>query len=380
MTKLLMSAFIGSNNLGDEAIFEAILANLDKQNLQVTATSVNEAKTIAKGVDTVPAKQPIALLKAIKNTDVISMGGGGIIQDQSSILNIIYYCYQLMLARLFSKPVVLSFVGVGPVSHPLSKWLFRVSSKPIKLAIVRDEASKKLLSQLIGRSDIIKTFHDPVLNYPITSSDMARDPNQVIVSLRKWFFSIPVLPAKLARKVNSMGVRSRAYNELVASFANSFDEFLEKNPAARLKFLSFYDEEDMEITNSVIDLMKYRQRCIAPEPGIDVEQFVRYASESQLLFGMRLHSLILASVAGTPFSSVNYSSKVKHFSNQMRQAEYMVNVEDYKSGFYRALQESYDDSVSNGAIIESLHAEYRRNNLEAFQLINDFIKNYPRTN
>lgn len=378
MKKILISAFIGSENLGDEAIFESVLAAIDAPDRTITAVSVNEESTKrVHAVDTVYAKSPLGIAKAIRGSDVVIMGGGGIIQDQSSILNMLYYCYQLWVAKRSSVPVIFCFVGVGPVKYGLSRFLLKKLASAVKLAVVRDDKSARLLTDIVPSMPQPIVAFDPVLNHPFGEAFEVSDKHSdtVIVSLRKWYFSIPLLPASLARKVNSLGLRSKRYEHLTSGFARNFDLFLDRNPTASLEFVSFYDSEDVEVTEQVIAKMKHSGRCSFTRRGLNVADFIKASSNARLVFGMRLHSLILSAVAGTPFVAVDYSPKVRAFTNQMGLEKYMAGVQEYSGDrFYRILTQGFQDSDSNRQSVRDKQKQYASVNRDAFIAINQLIR------
>lgn len=371
---LLVSAFVGSENLGDEAIFASILANLRLDDVTVMATTVDAGKTEQLGVVPVPMKGPLRLFRAVRAADVVLMGGGGIIQDQSSLLNMLLYGYQLWLARALHTPVVLCFVGVGPLRSPVSRFILRRAAPAVRLAVVRDEESAELLREVVGGAiSEIQVHHDPVLNHPVPPGDGTRS-DVALVSLRKWFFSIPLLPAKVARKINSLGIRRRRYDRFVTVLARELDAFLDATPEATLRFVSFYDSEDLEVTVDVIGRMRHQDRITPPEPRLTSHDYVAMARDARVVFGMRLHSLILASVAGTPFAAVDYSPKVGAFARQMGQDAYAEPVTAFAEGtLARAFTRAWADAHANAPVIARHHDAFAESNRQAFARIQELL-------
>ncbi|AHB42151.1 CsaB protein [Candidatus Saccharibacteria bacterium RAAC3_TM7_1] len=368
--RVLISAFIGSDNLGDEAIFESILANVDFGQAEVSALSVSPKATQAKGVKAIYAKNLIKVYRAIKHADIVVMGGGGIIQDQSSILNIFYYLYQLYIAKWRKVPVVLAFVGVGPLKHRISRLLLSRVSDTIALAIVRDEKSRKLLKSICDIE--VEAYHDPVLNYPVGEKAAASVKNSTIVavSLRQWYFSLPILPASIARKMNAKGFKSRKYKELVKGLADNFDHYLAANKKDKLQFVSFYDVEDQQMTKDVLVNMENTDRCIEPAWNLSTEEYLNTIAKAKFLFGIRLHSLILAAVASKAFVAVNYSPKVGSFTEKMGQSDAMASIAEYKdlTFFEHMTKVASSHNVREAAIYEGWNKTMKHNQ-EAFKKI-----------
>lgn len=376
---VLISAFIGSKNLGDEAIFESILANIDFKGATVSALSVNPPITLKKGVVALNANSPIGIYHAIKQTDVVIMGGGGIIQDQSSILNILYYTFQLFIAKIHKKPVILAFVGVGPLRFGISKWLLAKSSSCISLAIVRDNKSKRLLKGVCNNLNVLE-YYDPVLNYPATVRHVSGDeqPQDIImVSLRQWFFSIPMLPASAARRLNALGVKSNKYKKLTTALAHTFDQYLDENESSNLQFVSFYDTEDLRMTSDVLMAMRHKERCHEPSSNLSAQEYINLVARVRFLVGIRLHSLIMASIVGTPFVAINYSPKVKSFAEMMNQADVMCDINNFDSKkLLNNMNVTKDSANRRSDMIKSQWEIIRHSNQEAFNLISREIAKY----
>lgn len=191
---------------------------------------------------------------------------------------------------------------------------------------------------------------------------------------RKWFFSIPLLPAKVARKINSLGIRRRRYDRFVTVLARELDAFLDATPEATLRFVSFYDSEDLEVTVDVIGRMRHQDRITPPEPRLTSHDYVAMARDARVVFGMRLHSLILASVAGTPFAAVDYSPKVGAFARQMGQDAYAEPVTAFAEGtLARAFTRAWADAHANAPVIARHHDAFAESNRQAFARIQELL-------
>ena len=373
--KVFWTAFIGSDNLGDEAIFSSLLHNLSLKKENVTVASVNPDETTAKtGLHAVNAKGPIALFGAIRRADMVLMGGGGIIQDQSSLLNFLYYGYQLGLAKIFKRPVILCFVGVGPIRSWVSKLILKLTASNIAKAVVRDDKSRRELLPFIDESRIM-TVHDPVLNLPVPMESNDRNDDYVLVSLRRWFFSIPMLPASFARKLNKAGIARKRYDHFIGRVAESLDTFLDKHPDVNVRFASFYDSEDLAVIDDVTQLMKHTDRTVAPMPKLTEEEYVSLAKGASFVIGMRFHSLVLAAVAGTPFVALTYSSKVDQFADSVGLTDFTEDVNVYDGP--RAAKRFADMYASHAHYRPKLAKEikkFQQANDRAFRVVSELLK------
>lgn len=382
MKKILISAFIGSRNLGDKAIFKSLLENLKLNKKQVTAVTINEELTRQDGVGTVFAKNPRNIVRAIKECDVFLVGGGGIIQDKSSLFNFLYYAFQLWVAKRYEKPTILIFVGVGPLKHRLSRILLKRLANGIELAVVRDEKSRDILAQYMDDSKKIMTVHDSVLSYVFDEKKLPTSPfldkkPYVVVSLRRWFFTMSLLPVFIARKVNRLPALRKKYEEFMNNVAQDLDTFLERHNDMQLVFAPFDTKEDVEVLNDLKSRMKYQNRVSLTKDELSEEEYLSIVKQAEFLIGMRLHSLILAANVSKPFVALSYSPKVDEFTEQMQLTGYAMHVERYDSEkLQENLEAMHDKAPQLAKRMPEMLAQYRKDNQVAFDALKKKINTY----
>lgn len=379
MKEVLITAFIGSRNLGDEAIFRTILHNISHDRDAITALSINEAKTKKLGVKTIFAKRIGNIRKGILQSDLVLIGGGGIIQDQSSILNFFYYALQLWLCRRYSKPTILCFVGVGPLRFRISRYVLSRLVGAVNYAIVRDEASRVQLLQAGMPTERIYQVHDPVLNYPVKKgasiSPYRGSSPYVVLSMRRWFFTNPLLPVFVSRKINRIKFFRQRYDKYMDLLARDLDRFLKKHDEITLIAVSLYDGEDDVVSRDLTSRMEQAGRVVHADNNMDEEQYLAIAKGAQFVIGMRLHSLILAAAVGKPFVALRYSTKVDEFTAQMNLSQFSIHVEKYDSkSLQKALSEMTQHHERHSKNIKSALVKYKKENQEAFQILNNLIK------
>ena len=92
-------------------------------------------------------------------------------------------------------------------------------------------------------------------------------------------------------------------------------------------FVSFQGEPpgyDQEEADAVISMMRHGNRCIAREYDPRPERVYEDILNSSAVVGMRLHSIILACMAGKPFIAVSYHDKVASFAKAVGRSEWVV--------------------------------------------------------
>lgn len=161
--KLLLVGNFGVGNLGDEALRQYFL----KRFPEVTWTTVSAKPMGDAEVPRLPLgirsfRQPwTQTIKAYRETQGVVFGGGSLLTDVESLLACVLWWLHVMVARLFSKPVFLTFQGIGPFHTRAGEWFARSAVHHAQFVSVRDEFSLKRVLQW-GIQGVVLTF-DPVL-------------------------------------------------------------------------------------------------------------------------------------------------------------------------------------------------------------------------
>ena len=254
-----VAGYYGFRNAGDEAILEAIARELKARGHEVVALSGDPKRTREDhGLRAYHRLNPLALLRA----DLWLLGGGGLLQDATSALSLTYYLSVLRLARLFRKRVVVFNQSLGP----LSPWGERRVRKALQgvPVILRDQDSLEYARRL-GIPAALGA--DPAL----------------------------LLPRHGGRREEALTTLYVAANHLVH----------EGKQVLVLLLQPGYDDEVAEV---------FRLHRI--ERTSDPRRLLYLAAQAGYVISMRLHGLILAAAAGTPFAALSYDPKVAAFAKE----------------------------------------------------------------
>ncbi|MEO6458256.1 MAG: polysaccharide pyruvyl transferase CsaB, partial [Chloroflexia bacterium] len=91
--KIVILGWYGSNNTGDEAVLQAVVSALRARGLDnLHVLSTNPDQTAAKfDVTSSPRTPMLESIKALRNGSTLVLGGGGLIQDGTSVYNLPLY-------------------------------------------------------------------------------------------------------------------------------------------------------------------------------------------------------------------------------------------------------------------------------------------------
>ncbi|WP_347862218.1 polysaccharide pyruvyl transferase family protein [Salimicrobium sp. PL1-032A] len=221
---------------------------------------------------------------------------------------VLYYTFVIKLARFYNLPVYLYSQGVGPLHTSFARFAVRSALKHVE-GSVRDAESRDLLRDIGVRKDF-PVIPDPVLEQYIRTEDeddwisSQGIPSPVItVSLRDWNGS----------------------DHYKKSLAATLDHFSTKGYA--IVFVSMHGSPDSQVAEEVSHLME-EKAWISPS-FLSLRAKATIIARSELLIGMRLHSLIFAANAEVPFAALSYDPKIDAFARELDQP-LLGNINDKK--------------------------------------------------
>ncbi len=300
-TRFLLSGYYGFGNLGDEALLQMIVEQLRARwpACAVDVLSGDPAATArAYGVDATPRMDLARVRSAIEAADVVLSGGGGLLQNVTSLKSLLYYSGVIRSAIRAGKPTMVFAQSIGPLDF-WGRAMVRNFCKGLRAATVRDERSCSLLRSLLPDVPVERTA-DPVFLFEpggepldLAAEGLAGDDAPlVVVSVRKW----------------------QAADATAQAMANAVDH-LAARYGARVAFLPLGGPPDAEIATTII------RRCGSTPvllPDYPLGQAAQVIGRASLVIGMRLHALVIAARLGVPFLALPYDPKVTALLEDLR--------------------------------------------------------------
>ena len=329
--RVLLTAFIGSENLGDEAICESLIQDLTKEHIEITAVSKNFEKTEKLGVHAVKLCS-LGFIKALRNTDLVLLGGGGILQDQTSIYNIPYFISQIFLAQLLGKKAMFVAVGAGPIKGKMGKLLVSLSMKRINAITVRDTYSYSVLKNLGADEKKMHVVSDPaislacnIMEKPHGIPDGLIQHDYIVVCLRHWFDLNRLLPVALSNRLKLSYRGRKFYHNFIATISECLDAIIEETTLS-ISFFPFYGKKDIKVNRDVYHAMNRKDRVFLIEESRYIRNFHYLVNHAALMISMRLHSAILSAGQYKPSIAISYSPKIEEFMKTIGMEEFVVDV------------------------------------------------------
>jgi polysaccharide pyruvyl transferase WcaK-like protein len=336
------------SNLGDRAIFLRMVQNIDRAfegKCSFLTLSSSPSYTQSLGVLAYPLTLR-GILKAVNVADVIVLGGGELIQDKTSRAYLFANLYLAFLASFFGKPFCCYAIGVSE-REELSKfggWITRILLNKAVFITVRDQRSKERLGEIgVNRPPIHVTADEVLTGLPEEEKVMSPSKEStkqmltstyVLVSPRKKLQrSFSVIPLGLLRNSISESTSQENQSEKLAENLSIFLNDFVDTTGASIIFMPFYPEGkysqgDLEFSRKVASYLSEKIHYIMLDPrDMTYFEIADIFSKAELVIGMNLHSIIIATIKGTPAIAISYGSKIANFMSQINGSDRVFSTE-----------------------------------------------------
>jgi polysaccharide pyruvyl transferase CsaB len=288
--------YYGFNNLGDDLLLATFLQCLEQLStdnaipvtIQILSQQPGDTQKTYPQTMCFHRIRPMALVQALRRSQWLVLGGGGLFQDATSLKNVVYYAGMVLLARCLGNRVVWWAQGVGPLHHWLSRWLTGVALKASQTISVRDARSEQLVHQLAPGKPV-HTVVDPVwLLQPISTGQGDVAPGAIGVSLRAWPSLTDAGIDQLAEMIDKV--------------------FPLEQPVVLLPFQPAQDNVPLT-----------RLQALNPERPVRwaTGDMTRHIADLAGLVGMRFHAIVMAVLHQVPVMAIGYDPKVEQLCNTL---------------------------------------------------------------
>jgi polysaccharide pyruvyl transferase WcaK-like protein len=293
-TPVLVASWLGSTNLGDELLFRALTRQLAARGATPTGISTDPAATTAvHGVPAVGHLDVAAWWAEAGRSGRLVLGGGGLLQDESSRWNVPYHLARVGVGRVRGARAVAVGLG-GGVLHGPSRAVVRAALAGVPVG-ARDRATRDQLLE-VGLTDVRLTA-DLALSLP---PPRVSPHDELVVSLR---------PRNVGggwRPAGANWRRGLPSDAQVTALATALGE-LAGALGLSLRFVALQADRDGPLHDLVADRVTAVDAvCVRP----DVDEVLGEVARGRLVLGVRFHAAVAGLLAGRPVLAAPYSSKV----------------------------------------------------------------------
>lgn len=345
MYRILISGYYGFNNIGDESILTAVIGSLrDKlPDIEITVLSQNPESTAAKyGVKSADRKSIPAIIKAVKNCDMLISGGGSLLQDVTSRKSILYYLFIMQLARIMRKKFFVYSQGIGPIVSKINEYLTLKVLRHASGIVVRDVQSKNLLVKIGLPAERVVVTADPVLRIKPASREIGKK------ILEDEGFKICE-----ENVICGLAVKERELDSVFMSEMCISAERLIRERGCKILLIPFHFKEDMaaiEYIEEYLESKGLKDNVCAIKHKYLTDEMMSIIGNVDILVGVRLHALIHAAIMEVPMIGISYDPKINSFLRSVGMKA-MCSIYDFRNEFF---MEEFDKTWENREAITKL--------------------------
>lgn len=381
--KILIWGCYGEDNIGDEAILESMIASirLIDNSISIAVFSSNPTQTASRyavgsilDLNFFKSKHWLGLylrgeclriIKAIKNCDILIVGGGELLRDDYGLLPLLGILDKVMIAKMLGKKIMGYGLGVCHFRTFWGKIIGRFGIDMFDIITTRDTESMNNLTNLNIKKPKCYIAADPAINYAarkqidlnsgkLRKAALQKDDCQVVgISLRdkvsgKTQEEMVSLQKELRQAFGRLSEDGRCrFNYIPLQIASSQDDRI---PADRI--MPFLKAGSMQILDYADNF--YPEAIAKDLAKIDV------------LIGMRLHACIIAASLGIPCIALSYDDKVRKFMHEIGLEDYVLGVDGFNGNWLLQtvdkLRVNYDNVVkSMQKRVEALQINEKKN-------------------
>ena len=227
--KMVIHCASGMENSGDEAILQVLLRRYAPE-FEIAVISLDPEKTLAlhgqMGIRALSERDK-ACRQAIADCDVFILGGGGLLQDKTTIFNPSRWLAKLRLAQRMGKKTCLYANSVGELRFGINRRMVARALKKVHLITLRDALSAKLLEELgvpgaRVTADPAFCLEPPTQGQQSAAQEKYALPKEYIcIAIRHWYDTNALIPVKIATR---LGLRSKKNARQYARYVQTMAE------------------------------------------------------------------------------------------------------------------------------------------------------------
>ena len=310
---VLICGAYGRGNAGDDAILEAIVAEMRQLDPDIPVWVLSRSPKNTRRtyrVNAIYTFNAPSFLRRMGRVNLYINGGGSLMQDVTSRRSLWFYLFTISSAKNFGCKVMMYGCGIGPIHFPENRRrAARVMNNKVDVITLRDQHSLTELKDMGVTGPQVILAADPTVILP------ASPPEAVNALLES---------EGLDPEARYIGFTVRpwtGFQDKAPAFAAAADYAWERYRLIPL-FLPIEARLDIPAAEQVTALVKSAPCHVMPECKSSAHTIGLF-SRMDIVLSMRLHALVFAAGHSVPLVGVVYDQKVSSFLDLIGQDLYL---------------------------------------------------------
>jgi polysaccharide pyruvyl transferase WcaK-like protein len=243
----------------------------------------------------------------IMRSQATILGGGGIIQHNSSYYNLFYFLGLATLSTLLAKPLFIFRVGITPIRPVFARALIRFIFSRAVTPSVRDQPSLERLRHEIGYGGQVSILPDPAFDRSYEAAGVRESISKLAMVPFNLFALRPPLntnPRQSAARKYGPEQLAAATEDLAPGLDALINDIIEVTGTTKCVFVSSQVPRDANLAEHLSRILKTQNIEIISQPcTFDELQFL--CENAQCVVSSRFHACIAAIKANAPLVAID---------------------------------------------------------------------------
>ncbi len=337
--KITIIGWYGTETIGDRAILAGLISFFNKayEDFEIKLGSlypffsertINEDYSFYKEIihkdikiDIFNSKDSKELTKAIKDSDLVAMGGGPLM-DLSELFMVEY---AFKKAKKLGVKTALLGCGVGPLFHKKYRKSVLEISLNSDIVILRDSKSKENLEEIYKEfnkpfdSNLIDTSYDPAIECTLVFNKLNKKVSEdyIAINLREF-------PREYNKENDSKNI-----NDELKNFIKTLAEKYEDREIRLIPMHYFHIGGDDRVFLNSIALELKKDNIKVQNENLTLKETIEIYQNAYYNIGMRFHSVILQTISSGKNYVLDYTEprkgKIFGFLNDIDEKYFFQN-------------------------------------------------------
>ncbi len=350
---VVFGGWFGSGNIGDDAILIGLRNVLNEALPGTEIVAISSDPDQTRRVCGVEAVQLLSLLsgfrgsgpplgayyRAFRGADACVVSGGTPIYDYGHLSRGLYFS----LPKALGKKLFCFGIGAKPIRSRRGATFLRLLLRRAELISVRDDPTRDEFLRLGVDKQVTVTGDSALFLSPDESDTGLRKLSDFGVDTSRPMAA--VCPRALSTDYRRHYHEPLSLREIFGirrAIARVADRLVEDG--REVVFVPMhrapYDDDLSEI-RAITGLMRGRLPRVI-DAGMLPGEAMAVLGRMDLVFGLRLHSLIMAAVQGVPVVGVGYDPKIRGFMELVGQGSLVCGMDDPEDAYFERVERALD--------------------------------------
>jgi polysaccharide pyruvyl transferase WcaK-like protein len=224
--------------------------------------------------------------------------------------------WDILVAKYFSKPVVMFPNSVGPFRTFMGRMISRLALNACNIILVREPNSYRIVESLGIDTPKVLTF-DTTWTFKSSNSSQVKVNRRPCIGVSLGFY---------AKVFSDVEIRKQA-----AVYAEAFDEVIRRFGCYIVlmpHYISGFRYDDLEISKMVMGKMKSKDNVEIVEVET-ADEFKSFLGEMDMVISAKMHPAVLALSEGVPTLCIAYDHKQTGLFDRLDMCECVLPIYEF---------------------------------------------------